>query len=813
MSGKVKVAGSWKDVAPHVKISSAWRLSKSGWVKVAGVWQGWFFRGGTDDSTFTLYDQFPRALTSGTNAVAIQPDGKTVVAGLFATWNGRSSLRVTRLNVNGSVDTDFAAKMPTNVGPTSPVMTPNAIVIQPDGKILIASNFYNWFTSYTGGATVPYAQLIRLNSDGSVDTAFSTNLGTTTGSGFAVNAIGLQPDGKIVIGGTFTVWNGTTVNRIVRLNSDGTRDTTFTTNVGTAANNTINAIAVQSDGKILVGGAFTTWNSVAGVSYIVRLNSDGTRDTAFTTNTGGPTSTVRAIVMQPDGKILVGGSWSTTWGSYYSPRFVRLESSGIVDAAFNTNSSGFPGASGGVFSIALQSTGDIVLGGSVSGYQLARYNSSGVLDTAFATRAGLPPSTILSVVVQSDDRILVATQASSWTTGGVTRQINCFVRLAADGTFSVTPSAMDGAAQYSALPVSVNAIATQGDGKILVGGGFTTWNGVSANRIVRLAIDGTIDTAFMSNIGTGADNSILAFAIQSDGKILVCGSFTTWNGVAVARMVRLNADGTRDTGFVSQIGNGSILCVVIQTDGNILIGGTFTSTVTPAGTVGCVTRISSSGSIDVTFNANVGSGASTQATVSTLALQPDGKILVGGAFTSWSGTASIGRIVRLNSTGTRDTAFTTAVGTAVTSGSISALAIQSDGKILVGGNFTTWSSATVGRILRLNSDATRDTAFSTNNGSGASGTINAISLQSDGKIVIGGSFISWNAATAMNLARLGDTGSIDAGFNANLGSGLTSSVSALAIQGDKKILVGGSFYSLDGRARTGLARVGGDVSS
>jgi|LakMenEpi03Aug12_release.lakeMendotaPanAssembly.Ray.scaffolds.fasta_scaffold332522_2 uncharacterized delta-60 repeat protein len=156
--------------------------------------------------------------------------------------------------------------------------------------------------------------IVRLNSDGTRDTAFTTN----TSTGFNVNgyvySLAIQSDGKIIAGGTFTTFNGATVNGIVRLNSDGTRDTTFTTNTGSglsdAASYPVNSIAIQSDGKILIGGDFTTFNG-ATVNGIVRLNSDGTRDTAFTVNAGtGVNSSIQKLVIQPDGKIVLGGDFS-----------------------------------------------------------------------------------------------------------------------------------------------------------------------------------------------------------------------------------------------------------------------------------------------------------------------------------------------------------------------------------------------------------------------------------------------------------------------------------------------------------------------
>jgi uncharacterized delta-60 repeat protein len=143
---------------------------------------------------------------------------------------------------------------------------------------------------------------------GALDTEFDTN----TGTGFDgnVEVIAIQSDGKIICGGGFTTFNGTTANDIVRLNPNGTLDTAFTTNIGTGFNDTVLKIAIQSDGKIICGGFFSASNGVT-IYNIVRLNADGTRDTTFTTNTGtGFNASVNSIAIQSDGKIICGGGFT-----------------------------------------------------------------------------------------------------------------------------------------------------------------------------------------------------------------------------------------------------------------------------------------------------------------------------------------------------------------------------------------------------------------------------------------------------------------------------------------------------------------------
>lgn len=171
-----------------------------------------------------------------------------------------------------------------------------------------------WYTSFVKGGLVD-----RSWDDRDQTGVFGSNGNST------VSAIAIQSDGKILAGGVFIVWSGTTVGRLVRLNSNSTLDTSFVTNNGTGANNTIESLAIQSDGKIVVGGPFTTWNGTT-VNRIVRLNSDGTMDTAFTTNTiNGANAAITSVVIQPDGKILTGGTFSTFRDATESRRFfVRI---------------------------------------------------------------------------------------------------------------------------------------------------------------------------------------------------------------------------------------------------------------------------------------------------------------------------------------------------------------------------------------------------------------------------------------------------------------------------------------------------------
>jgi uncharacterized delta-60 repeat protein len=341
---------------------------------------------------------------------------------------------------------------------------------------------------------------------------------------------------------------------------------------------------------------------------------------------------------------------------------------------------------------------------------------------------------------------------------------------------------------------SVEIIAVQTDGKILVGGTFTTHSSTSQNRIVRFNADGIRDAGFTT--GTGFNSSVLAIALQTDGKILLVGDFSLYNGVAQNRITRLNADGTRDTGFTTGSGfNGSVTTIALQTDGKILVGGIFT--LIDGNVQSNFARLNANGTRDTGFTA--GTGSSVNGDVDAIVVQTDGKILPAGKFTSYNGTTQ-NRITRLNADGTRDTGFV--IGTGLT-GDVETMALQTDGKILVGGWFTSYNGTTQNYITRLNADGTRDTGFVI--GTGFNSRVYAIAVQSDGKILVGGNFTSYNGTTQNYITRLNADGTRDTGFV--IGTGFNGVVYAIAVQPDGTISVGGSFSSYNGTTQNRITRL------
>jgi len=329
---------------------------------------------------------------------------------------------------------------------------------------------------------------------------------------------------------------------------------------------------------------------------------------------------------------------------------------------------------------------------------------------------------------------------------------------------------------------TVNVFVIQPDGKILVGGAFDGIAGGSRGRVARLNSDGTLDTGFADpKFNT---STVGALALQSDGKIVVGGSFTLSDATVRAYIARLNSDGTLDTGF-DPTANNTVSAVAVQSDGKILIGGSFT---TIGGTGrNRIARVNADGTLDTGFDPNA------NGQVNAISIQSDGKIVIGGSFTTVGGTGR-NRIARVNTDGTLDTGFNPDADSTV-----NAIAIQSDGKIVIVGAFTTIGGTGRNRIARLNTDGTLDTGFDPN----ANSTVSATSIQSDGKILIGGFFTTVGGTTRNRIARLNTDGTLNTEFNPNA----NNSVLATIVQSTGRILIGGSFTTVGGTTRNRIARI------
>jgi uncharacterized delta-60 repeat protein len=341
----------------------------------------------------------------------------------------------------------------------------------------------------------------------------------------------------------------------------------------------------------------------------------------------------------------------------------------------------------------------------------------------------------------------------------------------------------------------VHSVAVQADGKVLLSGEFARVDGVFVGGMARLHTDGYLDSSF--DPGTGANGPVYAVAALAERKVLIGGNFTRVNDSLANRLARLNADGSVDGSFESGSGvNGPVWAVTETEQGQLLVAGEFAAV---AGSQrNNLARLLPNGAVDNGFNP----GAGPNGAVYAVAAQPDGKVIIGGAFTGVD-VASRSYIARLNVDGTVDPTFNLA---SPPDGVVRAIALQSDGRIVFGGEFTHVGSVPAGRVARLNPGGTLDSTFAT--GAGADGAVFGVAVHVDGRIGLGGDFTSFDGRLVNRIARLYSDGSVDAGFDP--GTGANDAVLALQIQPDSAMVIGGKFTMVDDLPRNRIARVHGD---
>lgn len=352
-----------------------------------------------------------------------------------------------------------------------------------------------------------------------------------------VSAVALQSDGKVIAGGTFVEFDGVARTRLARFNSTGVLDTGFNVTV----NGEVRAIVVQSDDSIIIAGDFDkVKGSGAGQtetvrSNIARLTSAGALDVDYNPNAN---NTIRTLLLQPDGSLLVGGLFTNIGGSGRN-RLARLTTAGIADS-FNPNV-----GDNEVFALALEADGSVLLGGSFlnvggqSRNRIARVNSAGVLQ-AFNPNAN---NVVRGIVVAGDGNIYVGGLFSTLvgTGSGTTYTRNRLARLLPDGKVDFTYGL-----EVNAEVRSMRLLAS---GKIAVLGIFSGVGQTSVNFLASLNTDGSVDTSFVPN----PDYEVRAITQQTDGKLVVGGVFSNIGGGTQHMLGRLNADGTQDASFLRKV--------------------------------------------------------------------------------------------------------------------------------------------------------------------------------------------------------------------------------------------------------------------
>jgi uncharacterized delta-60 repeat protein len=473
------------------------------------------------------------------------------ISAQFTTANGTATSGVNYVPTNGTIT---LAASQTSASFNVGILNDGVVDPPP------AAFYFNVLLSGGSGVTNTAVHLVDAKSynypPGTLDPSFNTN-----GVNGDVLALGWQTNGQLLVGGTFTAVGPTPVGQLARLNTDGSLDSTFL-NGFAGANGAVNTLAVQSDGRILVGGGFSTLDGVRR-SFIGRLMTDGTVDTSFNPGSGmdNAVDTVVETFINGVRRVYIGGAFTSINGNS-SPGIARLEA-----------------------------------------------------DSTDQINDGLP-----------------------------------------DPSFSIG-SGVDGQV-YAIAPYPTNSAFA---GKVLVGGLFAHFNGVAVTNLIRLNVDGSLDTSFNGNLGSGPNATVQALAIQLGGQVLLGGQFTSFNGTSINRICRLNPDGTMDTNFLAAVGVGvadhDVAAITIQPDGRIIVVGGFARA--NGLTRNCITRLLPTGAPDPTIN--FGSGANGD--INAVLLQPaDGKIVIGGAFTAYDGypASGVARIYGGAETGSGTFSFSSA---------------------------------------------------------------------------------------------------------------------------------------------------------
>ena len=343
---------------------------------------------------------------------------------------------------------------------------------------------------------------------------------------------------------------------------------------------------------------------------------------------------------------------------------------------------------------------------------------------------------------------------------------------------------------------TVYSVLAQPNGKILISGAFTTVGGVSRTGLARLFPDGTLDTSLSNSFSSAGGVTIYAMLMQPDGKLLVAGNFFTSNP-SRQNVARLNVDGSFDGTFTNSSPNNTVFALGLQSDGKVLIGGQFTSL--SSSNHYYIARLNADGTADNAFNAGTISGSM----VNAIAVQSDGNILIGGNFNSFS-TYGLTRnyIARLTTNGTPDLNYQPNA-----TSTIQSVFLQGDGKSLWGGIFTSLDLNTRQHVGRLNSDGTLDGGFTAP--IGANTTVYAVTEDTNGNIYVGGSISEYNNVIREGVARVFSDGTLDSNFN-NTTNFNTPQIRCLAVQSDGKVLAGGTFTTFNSAGRTNLVRLYGD---
>ena len=738
------------------------------------------------DAVGNLVTSFDLNPNSSVDALALMSDGGVLVGGNFTTIGGVSRSRIARLKPDLTVDPDWNPSTGANSRVT-------AITAAPSGYYL-----GGLFTAYQGNTAL--GNVCRILPDGSPDPSFTP---PALGAVYALKADG---DG-LLVGGNFTVANSVSSTNqvgIVRLNGDGSHDTGFVSTMPFGT--TVYSVAALPDGKWLAGGSS---------GRLQRFLADGSTDSSWGASAN---QTIRSIVVQRDGRIVIGGNF-TTLASVATNRIGRLQSSGAFDTTFAQGA----GADGEIITLAQDALGALHVGGNFNNYRslqrgrYARLNgtpvSMGIAVQPVAKVLNPGTSAQFSVVAVATDTI-----GYQWRRNGIALVNGGDISGANTATLSIanTEDADEGSydvvlthfGDATTLTSTAADLVVLGAPEILTApAAVTTETGLAATfRVVARGVE-TLSYQWYRGSTSLADGpgisgatttelvlSNLAVADSGSIKVRVTNPLGFIESTPVALLVE-KLPAARDRSIVLPVSvNTTLNDVVPFADGGYLIGGNFTTVSHTGGSTSrrYLAKFNADGSLDANVPQINGSG-----TVEILAQAPDGKIYIGGSFTSLSttgGNVTRNRIARLNSDLSLDTGFS-APGTGPNS-TVKSILPLANGKVLIGGQFNSVNSiAGTAYVALLDSTGAIDPSFA----SLASTSVNDIAPAGDGTYWLSHSN-SYGGQS--RIVRVTDTGAVAAGFSytSNLSSDRVSpqpdgSVLSIASYAVQKIEASGAIVN------------------
>ena len=757
--------------------------------------------------------------------VAVQADGKIVMAGTSQSASGTNDFGVVRYLADGRLDTSFSGdgKVTTDFGVDSDD-DGHSVAIQTDGKIVVV------------GRTGADFGIVRYNNDGTLDTGFSGDGKQTVDFGGAQDVaygVSVQADGKVLIAGES---NGNFA--LARLNTDGSLDTSFDgdgqlktdffggTDIGWE-------VATQADGKIVASGA--AFNRATGTYEfaVARYNTNGSLDTSFdfdgraTVGYFGSSGSAfgYGMALQVDGKILVTGEVYNSTTNSADFGVARLNANGSLDTSFDGDgmlTTGFAaGGTEGAVDVATQPDGKFVVAGYASNgtaFAVARYNSNGSLDTSFSgdglmtVGLGITVAYAESVAIQADGNIVVGGYSDGYipSTGNYNFSLIRVTGSAVSGLADQT--VRQGAAFSYAMPAG---LFTDPDGDALTysatradGSALPTWLSFNAA------------TQRFSGTPEEADYALVDVKVSATdpGGLSVSDVFTVTVTPVNQFTPVITSNGGGATASVSVLENSSAVTTVIATDADLptpalvysIVGGADMAQFTVDASTGALAFVAApnfeaptdhgaNNVYDVTVRASDGTLTDTQAITVT----------VNGANEAPLPTAVI-------AAGKLDASFSSdgMVKTDIGGGEFGYdVVVQADGKIVMAGSsFSGWPDSEFA-VVRYLADGSLDTSFS---GDGkvttafAAGQItegHSVAMQTDGKIVVAG-----NVGSDFGIVRYNTDGTLDTGFSGDGKQtvdfgGADDIAYGVSVQADGKILVTGQTDS-----KLALVRLNADGS-